>query len=72
MGPESAFGMNRGACILDAFGPIVSAGIGIIHNCSSCGPSVSLAISSESERDYRFGYCMIPMPADLILQLAIY
>jgi len=33
---------------------IVAAGIGIIHNCSSCSASVSVAISSESDGDACF------------------
>lgn len=44
--------------LIKGIGHIVSAGIGIIHNCSSCRASVSLAISRESERDYRFRYCI--------------
>jgi len=40
--------------LIKARGDIVAAGIGIIHNFSSCSASVSVAISSESEGDACF------------------
>jgi hypothetical protein len=47
-----------GESLIKGRGDIVAAGIGIIHNCSSCSASVSVAISSESDGDARF--CLTP------------